>query len=287
MRDYLNKHTVQKWMIYCLLFASLVYLILVVAFQPSHDRNWELGQEKLPYIAIDESNKITISNFRNFDWQKNGETTANYETRTFSLNDMKSVDVLISHFSDFEGLAHIFLSFGFADGEYVVISLETRREIGEEFSPILGILRQFEIVYVVGSEEDIIGVRTDVRDDERVYLYPTKATPEKARELFLALTADINGVYTKPRTYNTLLNNCTNEITRRVEDITDINFPITWKTVMPGYFDEVLYEMNLIRTDLPFEDIKKMHLIDNASVNRYDTTYSADLRRNQGQTPSL
>jgi hypothetical protein len=267
-----------KWLIYLVIFASLVFLLLQLVFRPSHDRNWELGQEKLPYIAIDESNEITITNFRNFDWQKEGETTPDYETRTYSLDEIQTVDVLISHFDEFEGLAHIFLSFGFSDGEYVVVSLETRREVGEEFSPILGILRQFEIIYVVGSEEDIIGVRTDVRDDERVYLYPTKASPEKAKELFLALTSDINGVYAEPRMYNTLLNNCTNEITRRVEDISDINFPITWKTVMPGFFDEVLYEMELIQTDLPFEDIKERHLIDNNAVDRYYITYSSDLR---------
>jgi hypothetical protein len=58
-----------------------------------------------------------------------------YETRTFDLAKLEGVDVFISHFDDFEGLAHIFLSFGFSDGEQVVVSLETRREADEEFSP--------------------------------------------------------------------------------------------------------------------------------------------------------
>jgi hypothetical protein len=203
-----------------------MYLILFMVFRPSHDRAWELGQEALPQITIDENDVITITNFRNFDWQKDGGATPRYETRTYALDTLKSVDVLISHFADFEGLAHIFLSFGFTNGEHIVISFETRRENGEEFSPMLGMLRQFEIIYVVGSEEDIIGVRTDVRENERVYLYPTRATPESAQRLFLKLTDDINALYKNPRIYNTLLHNCTNEITRRVEDISDVKFPL-------------------------------------------------------------
>jgi hypothetical protein len=191
---------------------------------------------------------------------------------------MTGVDVLISHFDDFEGLAHIFLSFGFAGGEQVVVSLETRREVGEEFSPVLGLLRQFEIIYVVGSEEDVVGVRTGHRN-ERVYLYPTKATAEQARKLFDLLAADINGIYQKPKMYNTLTNNCTNSLTRPVEVMSGVRFPLTWKTILPGYFDEVLYEMDLIQSELSFAEIKAMHLIDNNKVDVNAPNYSFNLRQ--------
>ncbi|MBP9760610.1 MAG: DUF4105 domain-containing protein, partial [Candidatus Pacebacteria bacterium] len=201
-----------------------------------------------------------------------------YETRTFNLDALTTVDVFISHFDDFEGLAHIFLSFGFADGGYAVISFETRREYDEKFSPLLGLLRQFEIIYVVGSEEDIVGVRTGPRN-ERVYLYPTKATPAQARQLFLKLAEDINAVYEKPRMYNTLTHNCTNELTRRVEDISEVRFPYTWKTLFPGYFDEVLYDLGIIATDTSFAEIKARYGVDNTSVESHRATFSQDLRQ--------
>jgi hypothetical protein len=279
LKSYLQKHTIQRRLLYVVVLFGVLYLVLYASFRPSHERTWELGQEALPYIEVKENGEITVTNFRNFDWQKEGSTTPRYETRTYSLDTLETVDVLISHFADFEGLAHIFLSFGFADGEHLIVSFETRREMGETFSPILGVLRQFEIIYIVGSEQDIIGVRTDVREGERVYLYPTKATPEKAKELFLALTHDINELSRKPRIYNTLFHNCTNEITRRVESISDVDFPLTWKTVLPGYFDEVLYEMELIPSNLSFDEIKRKHHIDNDTVDRHDATYSLDLRR--------
>jgi hypothetical protein len=187
------------------------------------------------------------------------------------------VDVLISHFDEFEGLAHIFLSFGFSDGRHIVVSMETRREKGEEFSPVLGVLRQFEIVYVVGSEADIVGVRTDIRD-ERVYLYRSVASPKQARDLLLGIAGDVNGIFAQPRMYNTITANCTNVLTRRVEDISPVQFPLTWKTLLPGYFDEVLSEMGLIPSLGDFAETKRHSLIDNASVDRLSPQYEYELR---------
>lgn len=276
IRMYFGQHRWLRVFFYVCLAFALFFITLQIIFRPSHGRNWELGQESLPYIQIDTEN-VTVSNFRNFDWEREESTTEpRYETRTFSLEKLDSVDVFISHFDPFEGLAHIFISFGFG-GEHMVVSLETRREVGESFSPTLGILRQFEIMYVVGSEEDIVGLRTDVRD-ERVYLYPTKASKEQARALFLRVVGDINGVFAAPRMYNTLTHNCTNELTRRVEEISNVRFPLTWKTILPGYFDEVLYEVGVIDTTQLFFETKLKHLISNTSANRHTETYSSDLR---------
>ena len=261
---------------------GIFYAALVVAFQPSHDRDWELGHEALPNITYEaDASTITIENYRNFAWTGAKVAEATYETRTFNLDEITGVDVFISHFDDFEGLAHIFLSFGFTDGEKVVVSLETRRESDETFSPLQGILRQFEIIYVVGSEEDLVGVRTGHRN-ERVYLYPTIATKKQARDLFNLLATEINEIYEKPKMYNTLTKNCTNELTGPVEQMSDVSFPLTWKTILPGYFDEVLYELALIDTSMPFTETKAARYIDNTKVDVTKETYSADLRRAVG-----
>lgn len=263
---------------YFALALCLLYLLLLTLFRPSHNRNWELGHEALPQITYSQNN-VSIENYRDFDWTTKSNAEINYLTKNFNLDEMTGVDVFISHFSDFEGLAHIFLSFRFRNNENVVISLETRRETDEEFSPLLGVLRQFEIIYVVGSEEDIVGVRTGHRN-ERVYLYPTKATPDQARELFSLMAEKINSIHKKPQIYNTLTHNCTNELTRPVETMSDVNFPLTWKTVLPGYFDEVLYELGLIAGKGQFSEIKDEHLIKNSQVDVSNPTYSQDLRQN-------
>ncbi|MCA9359161.1 DUF4105 domain-containing protein [Candidatus Kaiserbacteria bacterium] len=277
--DTLRQRPLLKWPAIILLVWLSIYLILVIAFRPSHDRDWELGHESLPQITYSAtSSNFSIKNFRNFDWTGAKEAEIVYQDRSFDMADMTGIDVFISHFDDFEGLAHIFLSFNFAESDNVVVSLETRREVGESFSPLLGILRQYEIIYVIGSERDIVGLRTGFRN-ERVYLYPTKATPEQAQELFRRIFVEVNDVYDKPRMYNTLTHNCTNELTRPVEAMSSVNFPLTWKSVLPGYFDEILYDLELISTDGSFIDVKNRHFIDNESVDVKSATYEQDLRQ--------
>jgi hypothetical protein len=267
-----------KWLLLISLILATSFILLQIIFRPSHERNWELGHENLPSITIN-NDEVTINNYRNFSWSGALTATPDYETRTFKLSDINGVDVVISHFSDFEGLAHIFLSFRLDNNKPVSISLETRREEGEDFSPILGILRQFEIIYVVGDERDLVGVRTKYRD-ERVYLYPTKANSEQAISLFTLLAKDVNAVYKEPRMYNTLTRNCTNEITRRVEEMTSLKFPTTYKTILPGYFDEVLYDMHLIDTSLPFSEVKTWHRIKNELSDPSAEDYSKNIRSN-------
>ncbi|MCA9364456.1 MAG: hypothetical protein KC736_01025 [Candidatus Moranbacteria bacterium] len=125
-------------------FVSVVifcfWFFLFVFFQPSHDREWEFGQELLPRFVFQDDNIFAVENFRDFDWESEGVAESRYETRLFNLDDIVGTDVFISHFDDFEGLAHIFLSFGFSSGERLVVSLETRREAGEDFSPLGGVL---------------------------------------------------------------------------------------------------------------------------------------------------
>jgi hypothetical protein len=274
----MTKNPLIKWSLLTSLILVVTFILLQVIFRPSHERTWELGHENLPSITIN-NDEVTINNYRNFFWTGALTATPNYETRTFKLSDITGVDVVISHFSDFEGLAHIFLSFRLDNDEPVSISLETRREDGEDFSPILGILRQFEIIYVVGDERDLIGVRTKYRD-ERVYLYPTKANKKQASSLFTLLAKDVNAVYEEPRMYNTLTRNCTNEITRRVEEMTSLKFPTTYKTILPGYFDEVLYDMHLIDTSLPFSEVKAWHQVKNTLGDPSNENYSKNIRSN-------
>ncbi len=68
------------------------WIILTVTFRPSHNRDWEVGQEELPKIEI-ENEKIVIENFRNFDWKSEYNVEKRYEKRTFNLNDLERTDV--------------------------------------------------------------------------------------------------------------------------------------------------------------------------------------------------
>ncbi len=209
-----------------------------------------------------QGNLLTVHNIRDFKHQADS-FTENYITETYDLEKIKNVWFIVSHFSETnEGLAHTFLSFEFEDDKFLAISIEARREKNESYSPLKGILKQYEMLYVVGTEEDLLKLRTEIRD-EKVYLYPANTTPEKSRKLLLSFMDRMNQIHDKPEFYNTILNNCTNQIIKHIETFSDKDFPFfSWNIFMPGYSDEVAYEMELIPHDLPLEEIQKKYRVD-------------------------
>ena len=91
-------------------------------------------------------------------------------------------------------IAHVFVSFAFAGGDHLAVSIETRTEKGEGYSTVKGFFRQYELYYVVADERDVIGLRTNYRRDppEDVYIYRVKSTPEGRQRFFLEYINQIN-----------------------------------------------------------------------------------------------
>lgn len=267
-----------------LLTIVIVVIVLVTIFfasmtrKPSHEHLWELGHDKLPQIQIS-NNDIIVKNLRDFTWNNDGSADGKYITDRFNFDEMNSLDVIVSHFDDSSAIAHIFISFGFSNGQHIVVSVETRRESHEKFSTIQGLLNKFELIYVVGTERDIIGTRTNVRG-EKVYLYHIDADNATIQKLFKLIAKDTNDIYDSPIFYNTLTHNCTNAITRRAEEVADIDFPFSYKMLLPGFVDEVLYDMNIIVKKGTFEETERMAEIDNEKVNHDDANFSQQIRQN-------
>ena len=119
------------------------------------------------------------------------------EPERLSRCAMRSVSVQLSHLTglDFyvsywsEGpVGHTFLSFIFDNAPPLSISIETRPEVGEGFDPIASLFKQFELIYVVGDERDLVGVRANHRR-ETVYLYRLNTSADDARRLLMVYLA--------------------------------------------------------------------------------------------------
>ncbi|HUP46310.1 MAG TPA: DUF4105 domain-containing protein, partial [Thermoanaerobaculia bacterium] len=142
------------------LAAVLLSLLLSVRFlrKPSNERQWHPAQAVLARVAV-RGDLVEIRNVRDFGYRTESDFDARYFDRTYDLRELDSLWYAVSRFGGIPGLAHAFLTFGFGD-EYVAISVEARKEAGEVYSPLRGLLRQYELMYVVGTERDIIGLRT-------------------------------------------------------------------------------------------------------------------------------
>ena len=196
--------------------AALAVLFLVVvawwiAIPPSHDRPWRPEVAVMPRAFID-GDRVRLTGVRNFDYRSADDFTVRYEEREVRLSHLSGLDFYVSYWR--EGpVGHTFLSFLFDDAPPLSISIETRPEVGEGFDPLASLFKQFELIYVVGDERDIVGVRTSHRG-EAVYLYRLNTSAEDARRLFLVYLGRINELADRPEFYNLLSNSCTINIVR-------------------------------------------------------------------------
>ena len=240
-------------------FLSLPFVYVQFTEQPSLDRDWSPDQGVMPKATID-GDKVTIDKVRNFTYRSTGDYTPAYEPRTYDLAKLDSVWFMVERFGDTPGIAHTLVSFGFGE-EYVAISVEIRKERGEHYSPLKGLLRQYELMYVVADERDVIGLRTNFRRDP-VFLYPVKTTREQMRKMFVEMIARANRLAVEPEFYNSLTNNCTSNIVSHVNALVPRAIPFSYKTLLPAYSDSLAYELDLIPTDQAFEKVQAAHRID-------------------------
>lgn len=154
---------------------------------------------------------VTIKNIRNHLWTTDKDFTAQYYDDTFDITKLSGVHYVITPFSDSDGPAHTMLTFTFEDGKHLAISGEIRKERGESFDAVGGILNQYELIYVIANEEDIIKLRTNYRKNE-VFMYPINTPKEKIQGLFRSMLIRADKLTKEPEFYNTLWNNCTTSL---------------------------------------------------------------------------
>lgn len=263
-----------------LLGAAAIAALLVImnaAIRPSNDRNWSPDQKVLARASV-AGDLVTIRNVRNFAYRAQGDYTPAWYDRTYDLTKLDSVWFAVEPFGEREGPAHTFLSFGFGPDEFVAVSVEIRKEVGESFSPWKGLLRQYEIMYVIGDERDLVKLRSNHRKDD-VYLYPVRTTRAKMRELFLSMLQRANELAEKPEFYNTLTNTCTTNIVRHVNMVAEGRVPFRMAILLPGYSDRLAYELGLIDTALPFLEAKqRFHINERALRFADDPAFSRRIR---------
>src|SRR5690606_5945076 len=120
--------------------------------------------------AIIDGDRVRLTGVRNFDYRSIDDFTVRYEERELRLSDLVRVDFYISFWMP-GPFGHTFVSFVFDEAPPLSVSIETRPEVGEGYSPLASLFKQYELIYVVGDERDVVGVRTNHRGEE-VYLYP-------------------------------------------------------------------------------------------------------------------
>lgn len=235
---------------------------------PTNDRPWVADMQRLSTAEI-QAEEVVVKNIRNCQYVTANDYVVNYYDRRIRLADLRTVDFIVVPFQT-KALAHTMLSFGLADGTYLCVSVEIRKELGEEYSPLLGVSNQFELYYLVADERDVIRLRTRYRDAE-VYVYPTVATPENTRDLFLDVMRRANQLAMRPEFYHTLTNNCTTNIVEHVNKLQPQRVPFGWQVLLSGNSAKYAYDLGLLDNRLPFEELRELARVKDLANENFET----------------
>jgi hypothetical protein len=262
--------------------ALAIFTVLVILFlriPASNDRDWQPDVSVTPHATVN-GDLVTIHGVRNFDYRSESDFTPRWEDRTYDLRKLDSADIIAVYWSR-KAVAHIMVSFGFQDQDYLAVSIETRKEKGESYSTLAGFFRRYELYYVVADERDVIRVRTTYRQpQEDVYIYRTRTPQRNIRRSFLDYLQAMNDMCVHPRFYNTLTTNCTTTILMHTR-MNPESPPMSWKILLSGYLPDYLYKLGRIDTAKPFADLEKLSRVNERAqaADKDDASFSQRLRQ--------
>jgi hypothetical protein len=237
--------------------------------QPSNDLDWADDVARTASGTV-EGDRLTVHNVRNFLWRSDTDFDPQWETRSYDLNELTSLDLIMSYWSG-ESIAHTILSFGFSDGQHLAFSIEIRRDKTESYSALAGFFRAYELSFVAADERDVVGVRTNVRGED-VRIYRLRVTPDEARALLLEYVAEADALARAPRFYNSLTTNCTTQIFRMIS-VLQPGLALDYRMLLSGLVPDYIYERGRLDTILPFAALRdRSHIRGKASSTDPDSS---------------
>ena len=258
---------------------AVAYLTLLVWWKrlsPSNHRDWADDVSRTVRGTI-KGSQVILHDVRNFEWRSAADYTQRWEVRSYDLDRLASLDMIMSYWSS-RAIAHTLISFGFDDGSHVVFSVEIRRERNETFSEIGGFFKEFELSVIAADERDIVRLRTNVRR-EQTYLYRLRMAPSAIRALFLAYVDEANSLVSRPRFYHTLTGNCTILIYQMLRRIIG-PLPLSYRLWLSGYMPEYVYGVGGLDMRYSLEELRTLGYISERGLAAgMSETYSSDIRR--------
>ena len=245
------------------------------------DRLWRPDLAIMPFAEFQDED-ILIKHVRNCRYRSENDYDVRHYDLRFALADVNQIDFLIVPFQNNSLLAHTMFSFGLRDGRHFIISVEARLDEGASYSPIRGIINDFQLMYLIGDERDLIPLRTHARKAD-VHLYPGRATPDQVQNLLVDMLQRANQLQRVPENYDTINNNCTTNLVSHINKLRPGSIPADWRVLLPGHSDKLAYELGLLDVVVPFEIARERSRI-TAVSNLYKDSpeFSSKIREHVG-----
>ncbi|MDD2601009.1 MAG: DUF4105 domain-containing protein [Kiritimatiellae bacterium] len=247
--------------------------------RPSNSRAWQPDVTMVPYAEID-GDKVTLYNVRNCSYVNETNFTVHYETRSYDVSQLKSADILFTDWGP-KDIAHTMLSFGFEGGDYLCVSIETRKEVGETYSALKGFFRQYELIYIASDERDVVRLRTNFRKGESVYLYRLQVVSlDHIRDALREYLLRMNQLHERAEWYNAMTDNCMTSAFRIMKKhAAKGRADLHWSVILNGYAPNHAYTTGVLDRSLPFDELKRRSLVNSrAQAAGQAADFSAKIR---------
>jgi hypothetical protein len=230
-----------------------VLLLWWNAIAPSASRDWSPDVAHLATGRV-EGETLLMDQVRDFTWRSDEDFDVRWQAQRYDLAALRSVDFVTSYWG-MPAIAHVLVSFGFADGRFLTFSVEIRKEKGESYSSLAGFFKQYELSIIAAEERDIVAVRTNVRGEDD-YLYRVNLPPGEIRQLLLAYVEQANELQRQPRWYNSATANCTTLVFQMMQKIVG-GLPLDYRLLLSGYLPGYVMEQGGLQPDLSLEQLRE------------------------------
>lgn len=270
-------HQRRRWKLKAFVLLMLGLALFLALQTPSNEGDWQIQHRVLPQVTLT-GDQIKVKHLRDFRYNADQSVAAaNYLNASFKLSDLSATWLGISHFGR-NGMAHVLLSFEFAAQQQLVVSIEARMEKQDlEYSPIKGLLRSYTKTIVLGTERDVIGLRSHVRG-ERVLLYRLNLSELQAKALLLSYLRTAQALNTEPSFYNTLIDNCMTGLLAESQRYRRLRSWLDHRILLPGFADELAQQEGLIEQGMPIGRLREQSQIDPTAVDISAANFSSAIR---------
>jgi len=206
---------------------------------PQMERDWYPYLSHTPQVEITETG-FSVSPVSDWSYDYGVETdTAYQDSASYNFDQLRRVWFMLEPQPGSQLAAHTLLLFEFDDDRLLGLTIEARREQGEEYSAFHGQFNAFELIYIWATARDLL-IRRAVMLDHEVFVYPVDISDEQNSTLLRHLLERSQSLSHTPRYYNTIVSNCTNELAKAA------GFRWAPAYVLTGRSDEYLYRRGIL-----------------------------------------